>query len=240
MGYPDWTKKFILTTHASPKGLGAILSQQHEIGERVIAYASRTLVEGEKKWGITELEALAVVWGTEQFKVYLEDRPFDLITDHKALLAFKKITNTNPRLERWSIKLSRFTYNILYRKGEENVNSDCLSRDPIEMINVIEEELIQKQKEDKFIQRIRELIKEKGEIQFVRNGEDMELISTFKIDDNQWFIERNSKIFNRVYNANKDQTIDRIVLPQSLKKLVLQECHETGHFNNARTYRSEE
>src|SRR3990167_3098027 len=85
MAYPDWDKKFILTTDASLKGLGAILSQQHETGERVIAYASRTLADGEKKWGITELEALAVVWGTEQFKVYLEDRPFDLITDHKAL-----------------------------------------------------------------------------------------------------------------------------------------------------------
>jgi hypothetical protein len=104
------------------------------------------------------------------------------------------------------------------------------------MINMVEEELIQKQKEDKFIQRIRELIKEKGKIEFVRNGEEMELISTFKIDNNQWFFERNSKIFNRVYNTNKDQTIDRLVLPQSLKKLVLQECHESGHFNYARTY----
>ncbi|HYN44668.1 MAG TPA: reverse transcriptase domain-containing protein [Candidatus Limnocylindrales bacterium] len=236
MAYPDWDKKFILTTDASLKGLGAILSQEYENGERVIAYASRALAEGERKWGITELEALAVIWGTEQFKVYLEDRPFDLITDHKALLAFKKITNTNPRLERWSIKLSRFTYNILYRKGEENVNADCLSRDPIESINVIEQELIEKQNEDIFIKQIRKAIEEKGEIEFVRNGEEMEMISTFKICENQWFIERKNKIYNRIYNATKKVFIDRIVIPQSLKKLVLKECHETGHFDYTRTY----
>ncbi|HYN44763.1 MAG TPA: RNase H-like domain-containing protein, partial [Candidatus Limnocylindrales bacterium] len=236
MAYPDWGKKFILTTDASLKGLGAILSQEYENGERVIAYASRALAPGERKWGITELEALAVMWGTEQFKVYLEDRPFDLVTDHKALLAFKKITNTNPRLERWSIKLSRFTYNILYRKGEDNVNADCLSRDPIESINMIEQELIDKQNEDIFVKQIRKVIDEKGQIEFVRNGEEMEMIATFKICENQWFIERRGKIYNRVYNSAKEVFVDRIVVPQSLKKLILKECHETGHFDYTRTY----
>ena len=236
MAYPDWDKKFILTTDASLKGLGAILSQEYENGERVIAYASRALAENERKWGITELEALAVVWGTEQFKVYLEDRPFDLITDHKALLAFKKITNTNPRLERWSIKLSRFTYNILYRKGEDNVNADCLSRDPRESVNMIDQELIDKQSEDISIKQIRKLIEEKGEIEFVRNGEEMEMISTFKICENQWFSEKGGKVYNRIFNTTKNIYTDRIVIPQSLKKLVLKECHETGHFDYTRSY----
>ena len=68
MAYPDWDKKFILTTDASLKGLGAILSQSYPSGERVIAYASRTLSDAEKKYGITEQEALAVMYGTEQFK----------------------------------------------------------------------------------------------------------------------------------------------------------------------------
>jgi hypothetical protein len=233
MAYPDWDKKFILTTDASLRGLGAILSQKYESGERVIAYASRALADGERKWGITELEALAVIWGTEQFKVYLEDRPFDLITDHKALLAFKKITNTNPRLERWSIKLSRFTYDILYRKGEDNVNADCLSRDPI---NSIEEDLIEKQKLDKHIQVIRKLIRERGEIEFERNGEEMEMVNTFKIDDNQWFIEKRGKIYNRIYITNQSKSIDRLVIPQGLKRSILKECHETGHFGYSRSY----
>src|SRR3989337_4385440 len=114
----------------------------------------------------------------------------------------------------------------VYRKGEDNVNADCVSRDPIESINIIEQELIEKQSEDIFIKQIRKLIEEKGEIEFVRNGEEMEMISTFKICYNQWFVERRGKIYNRIYNATKKVHFDRIVIPQSLKKLVLKECHE--------------
>ncbi|HYN44602.1 MAG TPA: hypothetical protein VER35_01250, partial [Candidatus Limnocylindrales bacterium] len=101
---------------------------------------------------------------------------------------------------------------------------------------IIEQELIDKQNEDIFIKQIRKVIEEKGEIEFVRNGEEMEMISTFKICDNQWFVERIGKIYNRIYNVAKKVHVDRIVIPQSLKKLVLKECHETGHFDYKRTY----
>jgi hypothetical protein len=236
MAYPDWDRKFILTTDASLQGLGAILSQQHKDGERVIAYASRALADGEKRWGITELEALAVVWGTEQFKVYLEDRPFDLITDHKALLAFKKITNSNPRLERWSIKLSRFEYDVIYRKGEDNVNADCLSRDPINLVNTNDDEWMKQQNDDIYAQNVQKLIRKKGTIEIIERDGEYDLINTFKIDENQWFIEKSGKVYNRIYNNHKDKYIDRIIVPKSLRRSVLQECHETGHFDYDRTY----
>jgi hypothetical protein len=100
MAFPDFSKKFVLATDASLQGLGAILSQEYPNGNRVIAYASRSLNVHEKNYGITQLEALGVVWGVEQFKTYLMDQPFDLITDHKALESFKKIKVGNPMLER--------------------------------------------------------------------------------------------------------------------------------------------
>ena len=65
MVYPDYDKKFILSTDASYQGLGATLSQAGPGGERVIAYASRSLNSHEKNYGVTKLEALGVVWATD-------------------------------------------------------------------------------------------------------------------------------------------------------------------------------
>lgn len=58
-----------METDASIKGLGAVLSQLQ--GVHPVAYASRSLTQGEKGYAITELETLAVVWGISHFHAYL-------------------------------------------------------------------------------------------------------------------------------------------------------------------------
>ncbi|CAB5211330.1 unnamed protein product [Rhizophagus irregularis] len=66
--YPNYEKEFILITDTSGDGIGAILSQKDEKGrEIVIAYASRNLQGAEKRYPITELECLAVIWGVKHF-----------------------------------------------------------------------------------------------------------------------------------------------------------------------------
>ena len=55
--------EFILETDASYVGLGAVLPQRQEDGKvHPIAYASRSLDIHEKKYGVTELETLGLVW----------------------------------------------------------------------------------------------------------------------------------------------------------------------------------
>ena len=67
---PDWTKPFTLQTDASQEGLGAALSQPGEQGERIIAYASRSLSKTEQSYSTTELEYLAVKWGMWKMRDY--------------------------------------------------------------------------------------------------------------------------------------------------------------------------
>ena len=72
LAYPDFSKSFILHTDASGEGLGAVLDQMQDNGAFYpIAYTSRTVLTHERKYGITELEALCVVWPLKHFKAYL-------------------------------------------------------------------------------------------------------------------------------------------------------------------------
>ena len=69
LAYPNFEREFLLETDASGVGLGALLQQQQNDGSlRPLAYASRTLQAHEQNYGITELEALGVVWAVRHFR----------------------------------------------------------------------------------------------------------------------------------------------------------------------------
>ena len=61
LAYFDQNAETKLITNASPVGLGAVLTQVKHGCERVIAYASRSLTEVEKRYSQTEKEALGLV-----------------------------------------------------------------------------------------------------------------------------------------------------------------------------------
>ncbi|KAF9758243.1 Retrovirus-related Pol polyprotein from transposon, partial [Nosema granulosis] len=98
---PDFKKRFILTTDASNKGLGVVLSKEENGVERPVAFASRGLRPAERNYSITEKEMLAALWGMEYFDMFLYGREFTVFTDHKALEAWnrKDIINS-ARIER--------------------------------------------------------------------------------------------------------------------------------------------
>jgi len=127
---PDFERKFVLQTDASTSGLGAVLSQHFEEGERVIAYASRTLNGAERNYSATELECLAVIWGIRHMRGYLEGYEFTVVTDHQALRWLQRLDSPSGRLGRWALELQQYRFDIRYRRGHLNRVADALSRRP--------------------------------------------------------------------------------------------------------------
>lgn len=125
-------------TDASPIGLGAVLVQEQKDPETgtprdvVIACASKTLTETEKRYPQTQKEALAVVWGVEKFYYYLLGREFDIYTDHEPLeFIFSRSKSSDKRsltrAEGWALRLSMYNFKMKRVPTKENI-ADPLSR----------------------------------------------------------------------------------------------------------------
>ena len=126
---PDFNKQFILTTDASNYGISAILSQiAPDNLEHPIAYASRRLSTREMAFHTTEREFLAILFGINQFKFYLYQTKFTVITDHKALQYILSMKDPASRILRWQLQLASFDYTVIHRKGTQIPHADALSR----------------------------------------------------------------------------------------------------------------
>lgn len=126
---PDYGQPFQVHTDASDIGMGAVLTQDLDGQEKVIAYMSKSLSKQERNYSATEREALAVLTAMEHWRCYVENgQTTTIFTDHAALKWFLNINNPTGRLARWGLRLSTFNYIIKHRRGSDNVVPDSLSR----------------------------------------------------------------------------------------------------------------
>ena len=134
LAYPDFRRDFTLETEASINELGAVLSQTQEDGKvHPVAYASRALSPTERKYAITELETLAVVWAVTHFRYYLYGYSVKIFTDHTAVKAVLGAPQPNGKHARWWSKVFGSiikAVEIMYRSGKGNTNADALSCQP--------------------------------------------------------------------------------------------------------------
>ena len=127
--FPDFSKDFQLETDASGEGLGVVLAQKQEDGSvKPIAFASRTLQPHERNYGVTEMEALGVVWAVKQFRHCLYGHRCTVFTDHEALHSLLNTPHPSGKLARWGLALQELELQIQYRPGKHNANADALSR----------------------------------------------------------------------------------------------------------------
>ncbi|GFT53232.1 retrovirus-related Pol polyprotein from transposon 412 [Trichonephila clavipes] len=128
--YPQPEKPFILDTDANNESVGAVLSQEIDGQERVVAYWSKCLSKPERNYCVTRKELLAIVKAIEHFHHYLYGQKFLLRTDHASLTWLMNFRNTEGQVARWIQRLNEYYFDIRHRKGSSHGNADALSRRP--------------------------------------------------------------------------------------------------------------
>jgi hypothetical protein len=124
--FPDFSLPFILRTDACETGIGGVLLQDAEKSQLLpVVHVSHSLTVSERKWSIIEKEAFAIVWCILRLSAYLLGRHFLVQTDHKNLKWMDK--SKNRRVQRWSLALEDYDFDIEYIPGPKNSVADALS-----------------------------------------------------------------------------------------------------------------
>ena len=119
--------KISIISDASAHSIAAVLLQDG----KPVAYHSRVLSSRERNFSVGEKEALAVIEATERWHDFVFNTPFEIVTDHKALVVlFTKSfasLQTTQRICRWVCRLMRYNFVMKFVPSEDNA-ADVLSR----------------------------------------------------------------------------------------------------------------
>ena len=146
MAHPKDDQDICVYTDASQDHWGAVITQvvpgelskplsdqQHQ----PLAFLSGSFKGSSSRWPIVEKEAFAIVETCKRMEyLLLRNRGFHLFTDHRNLQYIFDPTSVDSniaryqadKLQRWSMVLASFKYEIEFVSGEDNVWGDLLSR----------------------------------------------------------------------------------------------------------------
>lgn len=253
LGYPDFSRPYILQSDASGYGVGAVLSQLQQLPvlpngtdkddddserEVIIAYVSKHLTESQSKWSTTEKEAYAIVHAVKTFYHYLYGNKVVCFTDHRPLEWLMSKKEPTGRLARWALYLQQFEIEIGYKPGANNQNADCLSRNPVNLISTVEfaaDDWVQCQHEDSFCRFIIDELNKNKELQ-TRGGNNRLSVTNYRgrqIGDEDEF--------RFLPNGLLTTATGKIIVPSSKTKEILERYHDhklAGHFGINKTTHS--
>ena len=123
---PDRKGIFILYSNTSKIAAGSVLYQHQDGKPRLIAYASKRMLEAAKNYSITELEMCGLAINTTTFSHLLKRVDFDAVVDHLAIMHImkSKMEPATNRIKRLLEVLSSYSLNLYYIKGKDMVLSD--------------------------------------------------------------------------------------------------------------------
>lgn len=222
---PDFTLPFYVQTDASAYGIGAVLFQEYPDGEHVICYLSRSLTRSEKNYSVTERECLAVIYAVEKLRCYLEGYKFTVLTDHHSLIWLNAMKEPKGRLARWILRLQQFDFDIIHRRGVDNIVPDVLSR-AVPEINPISEncEISTANIKDKWYLKMIDLVN-KSPLQY----------PSWRVDKLKLY-----KYVNLPYPELREESDHwKLVIPKEQRSTIIRENHDSvtsGHTGVYKTF----
>ena len=131
----DPKRETIVSADATSFGLGSVLLQRQLTGElRPVAYASRSMTDTERRYAQIEKEALATTWALEHWADLLVGIHFRVETDHLPLvplLSTKLLDELPIRIQRFRMRLMRYSFSIVHVPGKYLYTANALSRAPL-------------------------------------------------------------------------------------------------------------
>ena len=126
---PNKTGRFHLYSDTSKFATGSALYQIRNRKPKLIAYASKRLLEAAKIYSITELELCGLAINIAAFSHLLKRVDFDAIVDHLGLthIIKSKMEPATTRIKRLLELISSYSFNLYYMKGKDMILSDFLS-----------------------------------------------------------------------------------------------------------------
>ena len=129
LGYPDFSKPFLVYTDASYDGLGAMLAQEQEYnGETIIRalwYSGHSLNKHEMNYSATDLE---LHYAVLQLSLYIQSSQVTFHIDHVALTNLMKCKQPTGRLGRIQQALTLLQQTMVYVPGRKLAHVYALSR----------------------------------------------------------------------------------------------------------------
>ena len=121
LAYPDFKKKFTLTTRSSHLGVSAHLTQEHDGVIKPVGFAGRGYSAAELNYPAGDKQMLAVVFGVQYFKIYLASAPFDIHSDCSDLRQALNAKDLKGRQARWATFLQDYNMTPISTNGRESV-----------------------------------------------------------------------------------------------------------------------
>jgi hypothetical protein len=123
LSLPDFTNTFVLECDASGKGIGVVLMQEG----RPLAFTRKQLSERNLGKSIYEKEMLAILNVFALWCPYILWQRFKIKTNLQILKYFLEQRMSSPKKQKWVTKLFGYDYEIIYKKGKENLVADVIS-----------------------------------------------------------------------------------------------------------------